>query len=436
MIHMSKTNSKRNIAIVAVVIVVIAAVAGGYYIMSSSSSSSTTSMQQISTLMSEASSNMTVTSPATTEQSMMTSETMTSATTMASVTSSVAGWQPTASVSILGAGATFPQPLIQKWTVTYNQIYPQITISYSGIGSGAGIQQITAKVVDFGASDAPLSNSQLAAAPGLVLFPETLGGVAITYNLAAYGIPSTTVLHFTSSVIAQIYMGIIQKWNDPQLVALNPNVTLPDAHITAVHRSDGSGTTFCFTNFLSVTDPNWQAQVGYSTSVTWPVDTVAGAIGVGGKGNPGVAGAVANTNGAIGYVDLIYAISNNLGVGAVQNAAGNFIAPTLQTILYAAQNATGTPNPTDLRLHIVNAAGADSYPISTYTYILTYQDMSKDPSITLPMAQAMAHFFWWAVHDGQQYSAPLYYVPLPANVVSADEQLLLTLNYQGTPLLP
>jgi len=427
---MSNKNSKRNIAIVVLVIVVIAAVAGGYYFMTSSSSTSqTTSMEQISTQMSE-------TSSMTTQQSMMSSETMSSATTMASATSSVAGWQPTASVSITGAGATFPQPLIQKWTVTYNQLYPQVQISYNGIGSGGGIQQITAKVVDFGCSDAPLSNAQFAAAPGLVLFPETLGGVAITYNLAIYGIPSSTVLHFTSSVIAQIYMGTILKWNDPQLVALNPGITMPDAHITVVHRSDGSGTTFAFTNFLSVTDPNWATQVGYSTSVTWPVDTAPNAIGVGGKGNPGVAGAVANTNGAIGYVDLIYALENNLGVGAVENAAGNFIAPTLQTILYAAQNATGTPNPKDLRLHIVNAAGPQSYPIATYTYTLEYQDMSKNPDITLPMAQALAHFFWWEIHDGQQYAPALYYVPLPANVVAADEQLLLTLNYQGTPLLP
>jgi len=436
MIHMSNKNSKRNIAIVALVIVVIAAVAGGYYFATNSSTSSTTSMEQISTMMSESSSMMTVSSPATTEQSMMTSETMSSATTMASVTSSVSGWQPTASVSITGAGATFPQPLIQKWTVTYNQLYPQVQISYNGIGSGGGIQQITAKVVDFGASDAPLSSAQFAAAPGLVLFPETLGGVAVTYNLATYGIPSSTVLHFTSSVIAQIYMGTIQKWNDPQLVALNPGINLPDAHITAVHRSDGSGTTFAFTNFLSVTNPNWASQVGYSTSVTWPVDTAPGAAGVGGKGNPGVAGAVVNTNGAIGYVDLIYALSNNLGVGAVENAAGNFVSPTLQTILYAAANATGTPNPKDLRLHIVNAAGPQSYPIATYTYMLVYQDMSKNPGTTLPKAQALAHFFWWAIHDGQQFAPGLYYVPLPANVVSADEQLLLTLNYQGTPLLP
>jgi phosphate transport system substrate-binding protein len=430
MIHMSTKSSKRNVAIVVLVVVVIAAIAGGYYFTTiSSPSTQTTSMEQISTLMSE-------TSSTTTEQSMMTSETMTSATTMASVTSSVAGWQPTAAVSLLGAGATFPQPLIQKWTVTYNQIYPDVTISYSGIGSGGGIQQITIKTVDFGASDAPLSNVQLNAAPGLVLFPETLGGVAVTYNLAAWGIPSTTALRFTSSVIAGIYMGTITHWNDPALVALNPGINLPTGHITAVHRSDGSGTTFAFTNFLSVTDPNWASQVGYSTSVTWPVDTAAGAAGVGAKGNPGVAGTVANTNGAIGYVDLIYAIQNNLGVGAVENAAGNWVQPTLQTILWAAANATGTPNPKDLRLHIVNAAGPQSYPIATYTYLLVYQDLSRNPSTTLPKAQALAHFFWWAIHDGQQYSTALAYVPLPANVVSADEQLLMTLNYQGTPLLP
>lgn len=412
MIHMSNKNTKRNIGIVAVVVIIIAAVAGGYYF-TTNTNSNTQSMTSTSQL--------NVTSAAMSETSM------------GSSTSS--GWQPTTSVTILGAGATFPQPLIQKWTVTYNQIYPAVTISYSGIGSGGGIQQITAKTVDFGASDAPLSDSQLAAAPGLVLFPETLGGVAITYNLAAYGIPSSTVLHFTSDVIAGIYMGKIVNWNDPALVALNPGVQLPANHITAVHRSDGSGTTFAFTNYLSVTNPNWAAQVGYNTSVTWPVDTAPGASGVGGKGNPGVAGAVANTNGAIGYVDLIYAVQNNLGVGAVKNAAGNFVVPTLQTILYAAANATGTPNPKDLRLHIVNAQGPQSYPISTYTYMLVYQDMSRNPSTTLPKAQALAHFLWWEIHDGQQYSANLDYVTLPANVVSADEQLLMTLNYQGTPLL-
>ncbi len=425
MIRMSSKNNKRNVGIVALVVVILAAVAGGYYFttMNTTQNTSATSIMtsEASTMMSS-------------ETSIMTSATMTE-TSMASVASSVAAYQPTTPVSILGAGATFPAPLLQKWTVTYNTLYPAVTISYNPIGSGGGIQQISAKTVDFGASDAPLNNQQLAAAPGLTLFPETLGGVAITYNLNAWGVNNTTTINFTPDVIVGIYMGNIVKWNDPALVALNPGIPLPNGFITTVHRSDGSGTTYAFTNYLSVVNPNWAAQVGYSTSVTWPADTKLGAIGVGSKGNSGVAGTVANTNGAIGYVDLIYAVQNNLGVGAVKNAAGNFVVPTLQTILYAAQNATGTPNPQDLRIHLVNAAGAQSYPISTYTYILVYKDLSANPSTTLAKAQALVHFLWWAIHDGQQYSTPLDYVPLPANVVAADEQFLMTLNYQGTVLL-
>ncbi len=421
---MSSKTSKRNVGIVALVVVILAAVAGGYYFttMNNSQSTSATSMMTSDTSMISS------------ESSIMTSATMTE-TSMASSTSSVAGYQPTTPVSLLGAGATFPAPLLQKWTVTYNQLYPAVTISYNPIGSGGGIQQISAKTVDFGASDAPLNSAQFAAAPGLSLFPETLGGVAITYNLAAWGVGNNVTLNFTPEVIVGIYLGNILKWNDPALVALNPGVNLPNGFITTVHRSDGSGTTYAFTNYLSVVSPNWASQVGYSTSVTWPADTKLGAIGVGSKGNSGVAGTVANTNGAIGYVDLIYAVQNNLGVGAVKNAAGNFVVPTLQTILYAAQNATGTPNPADLRVHIVNAAGAQSYPIATYTYILVYKDLSANPSTTHDKAVALVHFLWWAIHDGQQYSSPLDYVPLPANVVAADEQFLMTLNYQGTVLL-
>jgi phosphate ABC transporter phosphate-binding protein len=410
-----KSTSKRNIGIAVVIIVLLAAIAGGYYF--TTNSSSTQSMTSSSAMISS--------SMMTSATSMMSSET--------SMMTSATAYQATVAVQLAGAGATFPQPLIQKWTVTYNQLYPAVTISYSGIGSGGGIQQITAKTVDFGASDAPLSNTQLAAAPGLVLFPETLGGVAITYNLQAFGIPNNTTLRFTAAVIASIYEGAITKWNDPAIEALNPGVNFPPNLITAVHRSDGSGTTYAFTNFLSVTNPNWANMVGYSTSVTWPVDKLAN--GVGAKGNPGVAGAVKNTNGAIGYVDVIYAISNHLGVGSVENQAGNFIVPTLQTILWAAANATGTPNPADLRLHIINAAGPQSYPICTYTYLLVYKDMSANIS-SIDKARALAHFFWWAIHDGQQYSTALIYVPLPSNVVSADEQLLMTLNYQGTPMLP
>jgi phosphate ABC transporter phosphate-binding protein len=267
----------------------------------------------------------------------------------------------------------------------------------------------------------------------LGLFPETLGGVAVTYNLAPFGISNTTVLNFNGFVLASIYYGNITKWNDPAIAALNPGVNLPSNQITAVHRSDGSGTTFAFTNFLSVVNHAWAVNVGYSTSVQWPVDRVAN--GVGAKGNAGVAGTVKGQAGAIGYVDVIYAVQQHLGVGKVLNAAGNYILPTLQTVLWAAQNATGTPNPSDLRLHIVNAAGAQSYPIATYTYLLTYKDMSLNPDLTIDKAKALAQFFWWAIHDGQQYSTGLIYVPLPQNVVSADEQFLNTLNFQGQPLL-
>jgi phosphate transport system substrate-binding protein len=337
------------------------------------------------------------------------------------------------SVSILGAGATFPAPLIQTWTVQYNKLYPSVTINYNPIGSGGGIQQITQKTVDFGASDAPLSDKQLADAPGLVLFPETLGGVAVTYNLVRFGILNATVLRFTGPVLAAIYAGNISKWNDPAIQVLNPGISLPNEQIIAVHRSDGSGTTFAFTNYLSVVDRAWATQVGYSTSVTWPVDKKSN--GVGASGNAGVAGTVQNTPGAIGYVDVIYAVSQGLGVGAVRNAADNFVVPTLQTILYAAANATGTPNPADLRLHLVNAPGGQSYPIATYTYILIYKDMSAQPSMTLDKASALAKFLWWAIHDGQQYSEKLIYVRLPANVVSADEQLLRSLTYKGQALI-
>lgn len=396
---------------VIIAVLIIAIIAGGLYYQFGIAAQSATQMT---------SSEAQITTP-------MTSETMSSTMAISSAT------QPAVTVSLLGAGATFPAPLLQQWTVQYNKLNPSVTINYNPIGSGGGIQQITAKTVDFGASDAPLNDKQLAAAPGLVLFPETLGGVAVTYNLAPFGIANTTTLNFNGFVLASIYYGNITKWNDPAIQQLNPGVNLPSNQITAVHRSDGSGTTYAFTNFLSVVNHAWAVNVGYSTSVTWPVDKVAN--GVGAKGNAGVAGSVENTPGAIGYVDVIYALQQHLGIGAVLNAAGNYILPTLQTILYAAQNATGTPNASDLRLHIVNAAGAQSYPIATYTYLLVYKDMSLNPDLNIDKAKALAQFFWWAIHDGQQYSQALIYVPLPQNVVSADEQLLNSLNFQGQPLL-
>jgi phosphate transport system substrate-binding protein len=411
MISMSNQKPERKVgrwvALAVVIIIVIIAGGFGYQMMVSQSQTTQTSMTESMT-------------------SMSGSETMTETMTGGETSAQSA-------VALLGAGATFPAPLIQKWTVEYHNLYSSVTINYNPIGSGGGIQQITQKTVDFGASDAPLTDEQLAAAPGLVLMPETLGGVAVTYNLQSFGVSNSTVLHFTSDVIAGIYMGRITMWSDPALVALNPSVHLPNQPITAVHRSDGSGTTYAFTDFLSTVNSDWSSTVGHSTSVTWPVDKTS--AGVGAKGNAGVAGSVANTPGAVGYVDVIYAVSNNLGVGAVRNAAGNFVVPTLQTILWAAANATGTPNPGDLRMHIVNAPGAQSYPIATYTYILVYKEMSTNPSMTLDKSKALAKFLWWAIHDGQQYSEALIYVRLPQNIVQADEQLLNSLTFQGQTLL-
>ena len=411
MMNMSNQSTKGKTTRYAIIaVLIIAIIAGGLYYQSNMASSNSMTSETMMT-----------------SESTMTSETMSATIPLTSAT------QPAASVSLLGAGATFPAPLLQKWTVEYNSLNPSVTINYNPIGSGGGIQQITQKTVDFGASDAPLTDAQFAAAPGLTLFPETLGGVAVTYNLQPYGISNTTTIQFNGFVLASIYYGNITKWNDPAIQQLNPGVALPSNQITAVHRSDGSGTTYAFTDYLYTVNHAWHVNVGRSTSVTWPVDKTAN--GVGAKGNAGVAGTVANTPGAIGYVDVIYAKQKQLGVGAVQNTAGNFVVPTLQTILWAAANATGTPNPADLRLHIVNAGGDQSYPIATYTYVLVYKDMSLNPDLNIDKAKALAGFFWWAIHDGQQYSEALIYVPLPQNVVGADEQLLRTLNFQGQPLL-
>ena len=389
---------------IVVVVVIVAIIAGAFGYQSMTKTNTMTTMQPTES----------------TSQSMIESTSTTGSAT-----------QPVEAVSLLGAGATFPAPLIQKWTVEYHNLYSSVTINYNPIGSGGGIQQISKKTVDFGASDAPLSASQAANASGIVLMPETLGGVAITYNVQ--GIQGTTTLRFTSDVIVGIYIGVITMWNDPAIQGLNPGVTLPNSRITAVHRSDGSGTTYAFTDYLQAVSSNWGMNVGRSTSVSWPVDSTG--YGIGAKGNAGVAGTVSNTPNSIGYVDVIYAVSNKLGIGAVKNAAGNFIVPTLDTIRYAAANATNTSNPNDLSQHIVNAAGAQSYPIATYTYILVYKDMSANPSTTLPKAQALAKFLWWAIHDGQKYSPDLIYVPLPDNIVKADEQLLLSLTFQGQQLI-
>jgi phosphate ABC transporter phosphate-binding protein len=326
-------------------------------------------------------------------------------------------------ITLNGAGATFPYPLISKWSSEYGKINPNIQINYQSVGSGAGIQQITAKTVNFGASDAPLSEQVYKNLTGILQIPETIGAVVVAYNLP--GIPKG--VNLSGDVIADIFLGKITKWNDPRIVSLNPGIQFPAKDIIVAHRSDGSGTTFVFTDYLSTVSPDWKSKVGKGTSVNWPV-------GLGGKGNEGVAGLLNQNSYAIGYVELIYAkLQGNISYAYIKNKAGNFIEPTLETTANAVAGAAQTLPAGDASwssVSIVNASGDNSYPISSFTYLLVYKDQTD-----MTKGKALAEFLWWAVHDGQSYSSDLQYVPLPNAVVSLDEKTIKLMNYNGQPLI-
>jgi phosphate transport system substrate-binding protein len=325
-----------------------------------------------------------------------------------------------ANINLTGAGASFPFPLYSKWVADYQKRDPRVRINYQSIGSGGGIRQITERTVDFGGSDAPMTPAQLAKAPGKLLHvPTTLGAVVVTYNLA--GVP--TGLKLTPDVLAGIFLGDLKKWNDPKLAALNPGVALPDQPIAVVHRSDGSGTTNVFTDYLAKVSPAWKEKVGVGTSVKFPT-------GLGGKGNEGVAGQVKTTPGTIGYVELAYAVQNKLPYAQLKNQAGQFVEPKIDSITAAAAGAAASM-PADLAVSITDAPGAEAYPISAFTYALVYQD-----SADRRKAEALAKFLWWAIHDGQSAAAALHYAPLPAAVVAKVEAKLKTLTAGGQPLLP
>jgi phosphate transport system substrate-binding protein len=311
-------------------------------------------------------------------------------------------------VQINGAGATFPFPIYSKWFDEYHKQHPNIEINYASIGSGGGIRQLTNETVFFGASDGPMTNEQLASAPGAVLhFPTVLGGVVPSYN-----IPGVTAnLKFTGAVLAEIYLGKITKWNDPGIAKLNPGVKLPATDIAVVHRSDGSGTTYIWVDYLSKIYPEFKQKVGVATSVNWPA-------GVGGKGNEGVAGLVKQTPGAIGYVELIYAIQNDISFGDVQNHDGKFVRASLESVTQAAAGAT-TAMPPDFRVSITNAPGANAYPISSFTWMLFFQNPQDKAR-----AKIMADFFKWALRDGQKYCSELGYAPLPKEVVALELKAL------------
>ena len=319
---------------------------------------------------------------------------------------------------INGAGATFPYPIYSKWFDEYAKVDPEARFNYQSIGSGGGIKQISSRTVDFGASDGPMTDEQLKQAPAELLhIPTVLGAVVATYNL-----PGNPKLNFTPDVLADVFLGKITRWNDPRIVAANAGASLPAQPILVVHRSDGSGTTYIWVDYLSKVSPEWQQKVGKGTSVNWPV-------GLGGKGNEGVAGQVKNTPGALGYVELAYAVKNKMPVGSVKNAAGKFVEPTIASTTAAAAGAAKNM-PDDFRVSLTNAPGDDAYPIASFTWLLVYRDQQTELK-----GRAVAKFLWWMSHDGQRYADDLLYAPLPQSVVKQVEAKIKQITYQGKPLM-
>jgi len=318
--------------------------------------------------------------------------------------------------TLTGAGATFPNPIYTKWFDAYNK-KTGVQINYQSIGSGGGIRQFTEGTVDFGASDGPMNESQIAAVNGNVLHvPTVLGAVVVTYNLPSIG---TTKLKLDGTVLVDIFMGRFTNWNDKRIAQLNPGVKLPDTDLIVVHRSDGSGTSYIFTDYLNKFSREWKDKVGYATSVNWPV-------GLGGKGNEGVTQQVKQTEGALGYVELIYALSNNLPYASIKNAAGQFVEPSLESVTAAAAG-TKLPKDTDFRVSITNAPGATAYPISSFTWLLVHKD-TKDAG----KAKLLKDFLSWMITpDAQKMAAELKYAPLPAEVVSLIQARLPTLKAGG-----
>lgn len=316
-----------------------------------------------------------------------------------------------AQTTLNGAGATFPYPIYSKWFSEYHNLHPEVQFNYQSIGSGGGIRQVIAGTVDFGATDGPMNDQQLAEAQKalgtkVLHLPTVLGGVVPAYNIPGV----SAELKFTPEALAGIFLAKITKWNDKAIASANPDVKLPDQDIVVIHRSDGSGTTFIFTDYLSKVSSDWQSQVGKGTSVKWPV-------GLGGKGNEGVAGMIRQMQGAIGYVELIYAVQNKIPYGPVKNAAGSFVKASLESVTAAAGSVTNMPP--DFRVSITNAPGKDAYPISSFTWLLI-PEKSKDPN----KGKILADFLNWMLDDGQKMAAPLSYAPLPENVVQKEKAVI------------
>jgi phosphate transport system substrate-binding protein len=322
-------------------------------------------------------------------------------------------------VALTGAGATFPYPLYTKWISEYGKAHPGVKINYQSIGSGGGIRQVTEKTVDFGASDAPMSDEQLAKAKGVMHVPTCLGAVVIAYNLEGVA-PG---LKLAPEAAAGIFLGKIKNWNDPAIAKENPEAKLPAKPIATVHRSDGSGTTKIFVDWLSAVSPEWKSGPGTGTSVNWPG-------GLGAKGNEGVTGTLTSTPGSVGYVELAYAVQNKLSFAAIKNKTGNFVLPSLESTTAAATGAAAKM-PEDMRISIVDAEGADAYPVAGFTYILLH---SKQPDAK--KGKTLVDFLKWATHEGQALTNALHYAPLPAAVVAmVDKKLATVTGPDDKPLL-
>ena len=324
-----------------------------------------------------------------------------------------------AKVTLLGAGATFPYPLYAKWFDVYYQ-KTGVKVNYQAIGSGGGIRQLLSCTVDFGATDAPMSDKELAKAPGkIVHIPMALGAVVVAYN-----VPGVKDLKLTPQVLTYIFLGKIRYWDDPAIKAINPGLRLPHLPIMVAYRSDGSGTTYVFTDYLCKVSPEWAKRVGRGKAVRWP-------IGMGGKGNAGVAGLIRQIPGCIGYIELAYAEKNHIPVAALKNQAGHFVRPTLKAISAAANIEI----PEDTRCSLTDTSAPDGYPIVAMTWIIVYQEQAYK-NRPFEKAKALADLLWWCIHDAQEMNEKLLYGRLPEKVVKKAEHILKGLTYQGKPLLP
>ncbi len=331
---------------------------------------------------------------------------------------------PSPRITLNGAGSSFVNPLMSSWADDYHLLHPDIRINYASIGSGGGIQQLMSKTVDFGASDAPLNSEEFETLGNPLHLPVTVGGVVVAYNLPGIG----DGLRLSGSVLADIFLGKITAWDDARIQSLNPGLSLPSENILVVHRSDGSGTTFVFSDYLSHVSNDWKEKVGTGKSLSWPT-------GIGGKGNDGVTAAIVGNEYSIGYIELSYAITNQLSTVALENKAGEFVQANSSTIQAAVDNSAASlpagKEPWE-NVTLVDAPGFGSYPISSFVYVLIYQDLNNLASYEA--AQTLVDFLWYIIHDGQALADPLYYVPLADSVVAINEQTLTLVTYNGQAL--